>query len=190
MKVKTLFDYALAIFLLPFLMPIILILILISSWDTKEFGLFSQIRIGKNAKLFKIYKIRSMKGMYELDVTTNQTHKITSFGKFLRNSKLDETPQIFNILLGQMSFVGPRPDVPGYADQLKTDDRIILSVKPGITGPAQLAFKDEELILNRQADPLHYNDTVLWPEKIRINKDYVRNWTFSRDLNYLIKTIF
>ncbi len=190
MGVKTIFDYTLAILLFPFLFPVILILILVSTLDTGEFGLFSQTRVGKNAVLFQIFKIRSMKGMYEVDVTTDKTHKITGFGKFIRRSKLDETPQIFNILLGQMSFVGPRPDVPGYADKLVGEDRIILSFKPGITGPAQLAFKNEEEILNQQLNPLRYNDEVLWPEKVQINKDYVQNWSFSLDLHYLIKTLF
>ena len=190
MKVKSFFDYALAIILLPVLLPLILLLILIASIDTGQFGMFSQMRVGKNAQLFPIYKIRSMKGGSDIAVTTESTHIITSFGKFIRKTKLDETPQIFNILLGQMSFVGPRPDVTGYADLLQGDDRIILSVKPGITGPAQIAFKDEEETLNRVDNPLKYNDEVLWPEKVKINKNYVENWTFSRDLNYLVQTIF
>ncbi|MBA5628380.1 sugar transferase [Moheibacter lacus] len=190
MKVKALLDYALAILLLPVLLPIVFILILIATLDTGQFGLFSQIRVGKNAEFFKIFKIRSMKGKHEVDITTEKTHKITWFGQFLRNSKLDETPQIFNILLGQMSFVGPRPDVPGYADQLKDENRIILTVKPGITGPAQIAFQNEEEILNQVENPQRYNDEVLWPEKVRINKSYVENWTFSKDLNYLFQTIF
>lgn len=191
MLVKTLFDYVLAILLFPVLLPILFILILISTVDTGQFGLFSQIRIGKNAVQFPIFKIRSMKGAaYETDITTEKTHKITRFGKFIRKSKLDETPQILNILLGQMSFVGPRPDVPGYADLLEDKDRIILTVKPGITGPAQLAFKNEEEILNQVENPLIYNDEVLWPEKVQINRSYVENWSFSKDLNYLVQTIF
>ncbi len=190
MKVKSFFDYALAIILLPVLLPLILILILISSIDTGQFGLFSQMRVGKNAVLFPIYKIRTMKGQSDIAVTSESTHEITSFGRFLRKTKWDETPQIFNILLGQMSFVGPRPDVAGYADLLKGEDRIILTVKPGITGPAQIAFKDEEETLNQVENPLKYNDEVIWPEKVKINKDYVENWSFSRDLNYLVQTIF
>ncbi len=190
MKVKSFFDYALAIILLPVLLPLILILIFISSIDTGQFGLFFQMRVGKNAILFPIYKIRSMKGRSDIDVTSESTHKITSFGRFIRKTKLDETPQIFNILLDQMSFVGPRPDVPGYADELEGEDRIILSVKPGITGPAQIAFKDEEKTLNQVEDPLKYNDEVLWPEKVKINKNYVENWSFSKDFNYLVQTIF
>lgn len=190
MIVKTLFDYLLALILLPILLPVILILVLISTLDTRSFGLFSQTRVGKNGQFFQIYKIRTMKGAYDVAVTTEKTHKLTSIGKFFRNSKLDELPQIFNILLGQMSFVGPRPDVPGYADQLQGEDRIILKVKPGITGPAQIAFKNEEEILVLQENPLKYNDEVLWPEKVKINKKYVQNQSFWSDLNYIFKTIF
>lgn len=187
---KLIFDYLLALGLLPLVLPLILILVLISTIDTNEFGLFVQKRIGKNGTLFSIYKIRSMKGNYEYDITTATTHNITPFGKFLRQTKLDELPQIFNILFNQMSFVGPRPDVPGYADKLQGDDRLILTIKPGITGPAQLAYKDEETILSKQENPLRYNDEVIWPDKVRINKDYIRNWSFLKDITYILKTLF
>lgn len=189
MKLKTLFDYVFALLLLPVLLPIILILIIIATLDTKSFGLFSQNRIGKKGEIFKIYKIRTMKGQQPSDVTSDKTHKITSIGNIIRKSKLDELPQIFNILLGEMSFVGPRPDVAGYADVLKGEDRIVLKVKPGITGPAQLAFKNEDIILNQQDNPLQYNDEVLWPQKVEINKEYVQNWTFKKDIFYIFRTI-
>lgn len=189
MNCKTAFDYIFSILLLPFLIPILLILIGIATLDTGEFGVFSQIRIGKNGKHFSIYKIRTMKGQYDSPITTKQSHKITAFGQFLRNSKLDELPQIFNLLLGQMSFVGPRPDVPGYADLLRGEDRIILSVKPGITGPAQLKFKNEEEILNQQSNPQQYNDKIIWPKKVEINKAYVHSWSFKKDLEYIFKTL-
>lgn len=116
--------------------------------------------------------------------------RITSFGRFLRKFKLDEIPQIFNVLFGTMSFVGPRPDVKGYADLLRGEDRIILSVKPGITGPATLKFKDEESLLEKQENPKKYNDEVIWKEKIKINKKYIENWTFIGDVKYILKTIF
>lgn len=187
---KYLFDYLTAIlFLLPAL-SVIIILILISTIDTGEFGLFTQKRVGKGGKLFPIYKIRSMKGSYESDITTLTSHKITRFGQIIRNYKLDELPQIFNILLNQMSFVGPRPDVPGYADQLKGSDRIILTIKPGITGPAQLAYRNEEILLSQQQDPTQYNDQIIWPDKVRINKEYIKKWSFLQDLRYIWKTIF
>ena len=113
---KTLIDYVLALVLLPILFPMIFALVLIATLDTGQFGLFQQARIGRKAKPFQIFKIRSMKGRYESSITTSKSHTITKFGQFLRNSKLDELPQIFNILKGDMSFVGPRPDVKGYAD--------------------------------------------------------------------------
>lgn len=190
MKTKAVFDFLLALLLLPLVLPLILLLFLIAFVDTGQSGFFIQNRIGKNAKVFKIYKIRTMKGNQESDITTSKTHQLTRIGKFIRNTKLDELPQIFNILLGQMSFVGPRPDVPGYADLLKGDDRIILTVKPGITGPAQLKFRNEEEILNLQQNPVKYNDEVLWPEKVKINVDYVNNWSFAGDLKYMLKTVF
>lgn len=187
---KTLFDYLLALALLPFILPVIMVLILLSTIDTRKFGLFRHRRIGKDGKPFFIYKIRSMKGKVDDDVTLSRTPHITRFGQFIRQNKLDELPQLFNILLNQMSFVGPRPDVPGYADKLEGGDRVILSVKPGITGPAQLAYKNEEALLSRQGNPLQYNDEVIWPDKIRINKLYVQNWSFYRDLSYIFRTIF
>ncbi len=123
-------------------------------------------------------------------ITMKNDSRITSFGRFLRKFKLDEIPQIFNVLFGTMSFVGPRPDVKGYADLLQGKDRIILSVKPGITGPATLKFKEEESLLEKQENPKKYNDEVIWIEKIEINKKYIENWTFIGDVKYILKTIF
>ena len=123
-------------------------------------------------------------------ITTSKDPRITKFGHFLRKTKLDELPQLWNVLIGQMSFVGPRPDVPGYADQLEGDDKIILSVKPGITGPASLAFKDEEELLAQKDNPKQYNDEVIWPQKVKINKDYIRNYSFKNDIKYIIETVF
>lgn len=190
MAVKNLFDFLMALLLLPFLFPIIFILIILSTVDTGQFGLFTQTRIGKEGKPFLIYKVRTMKGNQESDITTLKTHKITAIGNFIRKTKLDELPQLFNVLFGQMSFVGPRPDVPGYADQLEGDDRLMLKVRPGITGPAQLKFRNEEEILNLQHDPKKYNDEVLWPEKVKINLDYVKKRSFALDLKYIADTIF
>lgn len=190
MAVKNLFDFLLALLLLPFLFPVIFVLIILSTVDTGQFGLFSQIRIGKDGKPFLIFKVRTMKGDQESDITTLKTHKITAIGNFIRKTKLDELPQLFNVLFGQMSFVGPRPDVPGYADQLKGDDRQMLTVRPGITGPAQLKFRNEEEILNLQDDPKKYNDEVLWPEKVKINLEYVKNRNFGLDLKYIADTLF
>lgn len=188
MVLKSIFDYTLALILLPFLLPVILILAFISSCDTGKFGIFSQKRVGRNGVPFSIYKIRSMRN--NAGILLQDQKYVTKIGDFLRKSKLDELPQIFNILLGQMSFVGPRPDVAGYADKLKGNDRLMLSVKPGITGPAQLAFKNEEMLLQKKENPLKYNDEVLWPQKVGINNDYVKSWSFFKDMHYILKTIF
>lgn len=189
MNYKITLDYILALILLFFLVGLIALLILLSTLDTREFGLFSQKRIGKDGKCFQIYKIRTMRGIQTSSITTD-AHHITSMGHFLRKYKLDELPQLFNILKGDMSFVGPRPDVEGYADVLIGSDRIILTVKPGITGPAQLKYRNEEEILSSVDNPMAYNDQVIWPDKININKEYVKNWTFSTDIYYILKTVF
>lgn len=189
MWLKTVFDYVFALFLLPFLLPVIFILVVISTLDTAQLGWFGHDRIGKNGRHFSIYKIRTMKGHSDNPISTAKTHQITRIGRFLRQTKLDELPQIFNILFGQMSFVGPRPDVAGYADLLSDEDRLILSVKPGITGPAQLAFKNEDDLLSEQLDPVQYNDEVIWPKKVAINRAYVQNWSFLKDIGYILKTI-
>lgn len=123
-------------------------------------------------------------------ITTSNDSRLTNMGRFLRKTKLDELPQLWNVLVGEMSFVGPRPDVQGYADQLKGEDRIILSVKPGITGPASLAYKNEEELLAQQNNPKAYNDTVIWPDKVRLNKIYVEHYNLKKDIYYIFKTVF
>ncbi|MGM0760450.1 MAG: sugar transferase, partial [Thermodesulfobacteriota bacterium] len=103
--------------------------------------------------------------------------------------KIDALPQLINALKGDMSFVGPRPDVPGYADLLEGEDRVILSVRPGITGPATLHYRDEEALLAEQDDPEAYNRDVIWPDKVRLNREYVENWSFRKDLQYIWQTV-
>lgn len=155
--------------------------------DTKQWGLFSQERVGQFGRIFRIYKIRTLKN--EIHHLGHLERSATRIGKFLRNTKLDELPQLFNVILGQMSFVGPRPDISGFADVLQGEDRIILKVKPGITGPATLKYKHEELILGQQHDPETYNRTIIWPDKVKINKKYVQTWSFSLDLKHILKSI-
>ena len=189
--VKRLFDLVFSLIGLLILICPMLILILLSTISTKKFGLYSQQRIGLKGKIFVMYKIRSMKeGLGTPGITIKYDSRITSFGRFLRGSKLDEIPQLWNVFFGDMSLVGPRPDIPGYADQLKGDDRIVLSVRPGITGPATLKYKNEEALVAAQSDPIQFNDTVIWKDKIKINKQYIRNWSFRGDLMYILKTIF
>lgn len=127
---------------------------------------------------------------FQTTVTTDTDPRITRLGRFFRKTKLDELPQLIHVLLGQMSFVGPRPDVPGFADNLSGDDRIILSVRPGITGPATLKYRNEESILAGQDDPERYNDEVIFPDKVRLNKEYVENYSFRKDIKYIWQTIF
>lgn len=123
-------------------------------------------------------------------ITTNNDPRITLLGRFFRKTKIDELPQLINVFWGQMSFVGPRPDVPGFADQLKGNDRLILSVRPGITGPATLKFRDEENLLAKQSNPERYNREVIYPEKIRLNREYVEYYSFCKDIKYIFETIF
>lgn len=169
----------------------ILILVIIATISTKKRGLYTQERIGQHAVSFTIYKIRSMIDLQsDNHITIKTDNRITKFGQIIRKYNLDELPQIYNVLIGTMSFVGPRPDVKGYADKLQGDDRIILNIKPGITGSATLHFKNEEEILATKKDAKKYNDEILWKEKVAINKEYIKNWSLSNDIKYIIKTIF
>jgi len=121
-------------------------------------------------------------------VTALDDPRITKVGRWLRRLKMDELPQLWNVLRGDMSLVGPRPDVKGFADELKDEDRIILTVKPGITGLATLEFKDEEALLAQHEDPIAYNREVIWPQKVQLNKQYVENYSFALDLKILFRT--
>ncbi|CAA6825305.1 MAG: Bacterial sugar transferase [uncultured Sulfurovum sp.] len=170
---------------------IILMAMFIASIETKSLGLFMQKRVGKEAKLFFVFKIKTMKALRGIDttITTANDMRITKSGKFFRDTKIDELPQLFNVLFGTMSFVGPRPDVEGYADALQGEDRIMLTIPPGITGPASLKYKNEEQILSKVSNPKEYNDTVIWADKVAINKAYIRNWSFKKDIEYIIKTV-
>ncbi|NPA44783.1 MAG: sugar transferase [Chlorobi bacterium] len=170
-------------------LPVILLAWLVSSIETKSNGFFLQKRVGENGKLFTIIKIKTMYPNNGVTITTANDNRITKSGKFFRKYKIDELPQLFNVLIGDMSFVGPRPDVPGYADKLKEEDKIILSIKPGITGPATLKYKYEEEILAKVDDPVQYNNEVIWPDKVKINKEYIKNWSLKKDIEYIIKTI-
>ncbi|HDQ03260.1 MAG TPA: sugar transferase [Deltaproteobacteria bacterium] len=170
---------------------LILLAAVISHLDTGRNGFFLQDRVGKDGRLFKIIKIRSMRRMegYYTDVTTDDDPRVTKIGRFWRKTKIDELPQLWNVFKGDMSFVGPRPDISGFADCLKGRDRLLLSVRPGITGPATLKFKDEEQILARQPDPEKYNREIIWPEKVRLNLEYIDRYTLWNDLKYIFKTI-
>lgn len=187
LQIKRVFDLSLALVLLPVIIIPLTILLLGALIDVGHFGWFQQLRVGQDGKLFYMYKIRTLKaGKYCLGALD---HHASAYGRFLRRTKLDELPQLFNVLFGAMSFVGPRPDIQGFADELIGEDRIILKVKPGVTGPATLKYKDEEQLLAMQSDPETYNRTIIWVDKVEINKKYVQNWSFSLDLKYILQSI-
>jgi lipopolysaccharide/colanic/teichoic acid biosynthesis glycosyltransferase len=152
---------------------------------------FRQPRVGRSGKPFTAFKFRTMYvgADKEGPVTTADDPRITPLGRCLRKFKLDELPQLWNVLLGRMSFVGPRPDVPGYADWLTGDDRTILDLRPGITGPATLYFRYEGELLAKVNGPKLFNDTVLWPIKVRMNLEYLRKWSFWKDIGYILITV-
>lgn len=152
---------------------------------------FSQNRVGKNGAIFKIRKFRTMAmGSSGSSVTVSGESRITPWGAFLRRYKLDELPQLWNVLIGEMSFVGPRPDVPGFADKLEGDDRDILRMRPGITGLASLKYRNEEVLLSSVSDPIKYNETVIFPDKVRINLIYYRQYSLLMDFNIIFATLF
>jgi lipopolysaccharide/colanic/teichoic acid biosynthesis glycosyltransferase len=188
---KNTFDFIFSFFGLIIFSPIILLAWLVSSIDTKSNGFYFQRRVGKNGKIFTLVKIKTMneiKGI-KTSVTQQNDDRITNIGSFFRKNKIDELPQLLNVLFGQMSFVGPRPDIVGYADRLKGGDKIILSIRPGITGPASIKYKNEELILSRYSNSEKYNDEVIWPDKVKINRDYVNQWSFWKDMHYIYLTM-
>jgi lipopolysaccharide/colanic/teichoic acid biosynthesis glycosyltransferase len=187
LQAKRIFDFSLALILLPMMIIPLVVLLMGAAIDVGQFGWFKQVRVGQDGQLFYMFKLRTLKhGKHELGDLDGMA---SAYGRFLRRSKLDELPQIFNVLMGQMSFVGPRPDVQGFADVLTGDDRIILKVKPGVTGPATLKYKNEEQILAMQSDPESYNRTIIWPDKVEINKKYVQNWSFYLDLKYILQSL-
>ncbi|MDE6218249.1 MAG: sugar transferase, partial [Muribaculaceae bacterium] len=143
-----------------------------------------------NGRLFTMYKFRSMTvGHGGSSVSVAGESRITPLGAKLRRYKLDELPELWNVLVGDMSFVGPRPDVPGYADQLQGEDREVLKLRPGITGPASLKYRDEEELLSRQKNPQRYNDEVIFPDKVRINLYYLNHYSFLKDIQMIVCTV-
>ena len=153
-------------------------------------ALFRQTRIGRHGKPFTIYKFRTMTvGHGGSSVSVAGESRITPLGAVLRRYKIDELPELWNVLIGDMSFVGPRPDVPGYADRLQGDDREMLELRPGITGPASLKYRNEEELLAAVDNPQEYNDTVIYPDKVRINRYYLHNYSFVSDIKMIVCTV-
>lgn len=153
--------------------------------------LFKQKRVGQGGRIFTMVKFRTMVVNHSgSSVSVAGESRITPLGKTLRKYKLDELPELWNVLKGDMSFVGPRPDVPGYADKLEGDNKRILELKPGITGPASLKYRNEEEILAKQEKPQEYNDNIIYPDKIKINLYYLDHYSFFTDLKIILCTVF
>lgn len=218
MILKWLFDRIVAFFGLVFLWPVILITaILVKIKMPGGPAFFVQKRVGKDGKLFNCHKFRSMTVKHSgSTVSVAGDSRITPFGAKLRHYKIDELPGLWDVLIGNMSFVGPRPDVPGYADKLEGADRDVLKLRPGITGPATLKYRvEDEMIAGFVADikvgkneqvakfdnapdfttmsdqeiAVWYNDNVIYPDKVRLNCYYYRNYSFIKDIQMIFATV-
>ena len=204
MFLKPLFDRIVSLVGLLLLWPVLLVIALLVRVKVGKPVFFVQERIGKEGKPFRIHKFRTMEeGFSESPVSIAGEERITPLGAKLRHYKLDELPELWDVLIGNMSFVGPRPDVPGYADQLQGDDRDVLKLRPGITGPATLKYRLEdemiaEYVTQRQqaGDPrnpqdiaVEYNDTVIYPDKVRLNCYYYRHYSFVKDIQMIFCTV-
>ena len=205
MILKWIFDRVVSFIGLLFLWPVWLIVaIQVKIKMPGGPAFFVQKRVGKDGKLFDCHKFRTMTVKHSgSSVSVAGDSRITPFGATLRHYKLDELPGLWDVLIGNMSFVGPRPDVPGYADQLKGDDRRVLKLRPGITGPATLKYRLEdemisEYVAKKQAAgdtrgmqeiAVEYNDTVIYPDKVRLNKYYLDNYSFVKDFQMILCTV-
>ncbi len=188
--IKRAFDLIVSCIGLVVVWPAIVVAWVIASIETRSNGLFVQKRIGRYGKPFPLFKIKTMRDTPGgTTVTTAVDARITRSGAFFRRTKIDELPQLIHVCLGQMSLVGPRPDVPGFADRLEGEDREILQLRPGITGPASLKYRDEEALLAKQSDPEAYNREVIWPDKVAINRQYITEYSLKNDIMYLWKTV-
>lgn len=191
MYLKWIFDRIVSLIGLFFLWPVLLVVaILIKIKMPGGPAFFTQQRVGRHGKLFTMHKFRSMTVLHSgSSVSVAGEARITPLGAKLRKYKLDELPELWDVLIGNMSFVGPRPDVPGYADELKGDDRRVLELRPGITGPASLKYRDEEELLAKVDNPIEYNDTVIYPDKVRINLYYLDHYSFAKDFQMILCTV-
>ena len=204
MSLKFLFDRLIAFFGLVVLSPVMLVVAILIIVKMGGPVLFKQQRVGKEGKRFTMFKFRTMKADHGgSSVSVAGESRITPLGAKLRKYKLDELPELWNVLKGDMSFVGPRPDVPGYADRLQGDDREVLLLRPGITGPASLKYRNEEEMIaeyvaqaktqgdsrSEQEIALWYNDNVIWPDKVRINCYYYRHYSFAKDIQMIFCTV-
>lgn len=205
MILKWFFDRLVALVGLLFLWPVLVVVaVLVKVKMPGGPVFFVQERVGKDGRIFKCHKFRTMKVKHNgSSVSVAGDSRITPFGAVLRHYKLDELPELWDVLVGNMSFVGPRPDVPGYADRLEGSDRDVLKLRPGITGPATLKYRLEdemisEYVASRQAQgdtrPMQeiateYNDTVIYPDKVRLNCYYYRHYSFLKDIEMIFATV-
>lgn len=205
MVLKWLFDRVVSLLGLLILWPVLLVVaILIKVKMPGGPVFFVQKRVGKDGELFNCHKFRTMTVKHSgSTVSVAGDSRITSLGAKLRHYKLDELPGLWDVLIGKMSFVGPRPDVPGYADKLTGDDRDVLKLRPGITGPATLKYRLEdemiaEYVAAKQADgdsrdaqtiAEEYNDMVIYPDKVRLNCYYFRHYSFVKDIQMILCTV-
>ena len=189
---KRIMDILFSILAVIILFPLFFLLSILIKSTSKGPVFFIQERVGKDGKIFKMIKFRTMFVAQESSSTISIKGdiRVTKIGVFLRRYKLDELPELINVLLGHMSLVGPRPDVTGYADKLVGEDRNILKLRPGITGPASLKYSNEEEILVKQKNPKAYNDEVIYPDKVRINLEYYNNQSIWLDIKIIFATIF
>lgn len=191
MWLKFVFDRFVSLVGLLVLWPILIVVaILIKVKMPGGPALFAQKRVGRFGRLFTMYKFRSMTVDHRgSSVSVAGESRITPLGAKLRKYKLDELPELWNVLKGDMSFVGPRPDVPGYADALTGEDREVLKLRPGITGPASLKYRNEEELLATIDDPQKYNDVVIFPDKVKINRYYLHHYSFWMDIKMIFATV-
>ena len=214
MMLKFVFDKVVSLVGLIVLSPGLLIVALLIKWKMPGPILFCQQRVGRYGRIFTVYKFRTMTVKAEASVASRNSEatsiasqeqsRITPLGEKLRRYKLDELPELWNVLKGDMSFVGPRPDVPGYADQLQGEDREVLLLRPGITGPASLKYRNEEDILEAVDEALQkgrsglpmgittvqeYNDNVIYPDKVRLNRYYLHHYSFIKDIKMIVCTV-
>ena len=214
MMLKFVFDKVVSLVGLIVLSPLLLIVALLIKWKMPGPILFCQQRVGRYGRIFTVYKFRTMTVKAEASVVSRNSEatsiasqeqsRITPLGEKLRRYKLDELPELWNVLKGDMSFVGPRPDVPGYADQLQGEDREVLLLRPGITGPASLKYRNEEDILEAVDEALQkgrsglpmgittvqeYNDNVIYPDKVRLNRYYLHHYSFIKDIQMIVCTV-
>lgn len=189
--IKRIFDIIVSLVGLLLISPILLIISILIKLSMPGPILFRQQRTGRYGKLFTIVKFRSMVVNEDSNTTSILgDNRITPLGAILRKYKLDELPELWNVLKGDMSLVGPRPDVPEFTDRLKGKEMAILQLRPGITGPATLKYSNEERLLAEVDNPQKYTDEIIWPDKVRLNLDYYYNWSLAKDIQIIFRTIF